>query len=126
MTDDLDSKTDAELNELFAVEVAGWTRMDHMLYDVGDYRGIGARERSDGKWITNEVPFATSADAVLPYVEVDPTMEVSRTKLGPPMWRVSSINRGGCIHKSFARAACIALICCARNDALIRAKRAPQ
>jgi hypothetical protein len=32
MSDDLDSKSDVELNELFAVEVAGWKRETRKMY----------------------------------------------------------------------------------------------
>lgn len=59
MTDDLDNKTDRELNEIFAEEVAGWT----------PHRGLMHTEFSRGsEWLTDAPRFCTDANAVLPWL----------------------------------------------------------
>jgi len=64
ITDDLDSQTDQTLNELFALEVAGWW------YDAGNEATMTApRWRSpDGTW-TAYLNFCSDANAVLPHLE---------------------------------------------------------
>lgn len=57
------------VNEAVAVHCAGFRLIGCELYDVGPYRGPGSSKRSDGVWISDGVPFATSADAVLPLLE---------------------------------------------------------
>jgi hypothetical protein len=125
MSDDLDTKSDAELNELFAVEVAGFIRMDYELYDVGEYRGVGARERSDGKWIANEVPFATNTNAVLPWLYARPEYcELGKSANGAISkgWLCvignigCSIADGWCGEDKPARAVVLALLRAKRTD----------
>lgn len=114
-TDALDQMPDAELSEVFAVEVAGWKRnscgewSDAMgrtqYYEFDQYRPI-------------ETPkFATSADAVLPFTKglalVAEDHGAHWSCIAVPLdWAADNVTSTA---PTFARAACIALI---------RAKRA--
>jgi len=115
MNTDLDPLTDAQLSEVFAVEVAGWRR--------------GVYQSNSGWWkpwrpgaeefVDDLIPFATSADAVLPWLPrgviatVSCQAVISRGEFG---WRVtvpfgpppSSLVQGSA--DTMPRAACIALI----------------
>jgi len=98
-TDTLDSLTDSQLSEAFAVECAGWAPKTIVF---------------EGDDITLEPPsYATSGDAVLPFLVDAPFMSCWSTAGG---W-VITINDGAqfASAKTFSRAACIALL---------RAKRA--
>lgn len=138
--DTLDSLTDAELSELFAVEVAGFTNIrDGYPWEVNDeppeVRRVGRVKLFDSDSLPTdpvEVPdFATSADAVLPWLEKTRWAGHSNGMTGSTNgYPHASIDiyllgglaraRGECFHgdsltRSFARAACLALL---------RAKRA--
>ena len=79
MSDDLETKTDAELNNLFAVEVAGWIPKSHgLLWDAVGSRshiiadGVLHRKRTQMGLPTDKpflVDFCTDANAVLPWLE---------------------------------------------------------
>lgn len=76
--DDLDHKTDEELNELFAVEVAGWTYRtfpDGALPHVKHWQDAVQNTVS----LHTQGAFCASADAVLPYL--DAFMWVARNTL---------------------------------------------
>lgn len=107
-TDTLDSLTDAQLSEAFAVEVAGEHPND-----------IKAAKAGDEDWHREcPLPFATSADAVLPFTETQAYFGAAHTCDG---WNITVgdknvFRQNISVHApTFARAACIALI---------RAKRA--
>ena len=108
MTDGLDTKTDAQLSEIFATEVAGWTftlgTVEKWWRDGdGHFRGAG---------FINLPHFATSADAVLPWLEkANHLLSCWDGKL----WCVAFYFEGNSRHSTgtqttFARAACIAII----------------
>jgi len=115
MTDDLDTKTDANLSEIFAVEVAGWTftlgTVEKWWRDGdGDFRGAG---------FINLPHFATSADAVLPWMEVDFLGKHGNCDMDyrtdSKEWRAHIYTDDGdfsvgSISPKFARTACIARI----------------
>jgi hypothetical protein len=123
MNDQLDGMSNAELDEIFTVEVAGFVPMDCMLHDVGAYRGAGSRERSDGKWIASHIPFCTNANAVLPWLEkhfietewCSPGQHHPRETHDNWRIRIPGVIAGDGRARTFARAAVLALI---------RAKRA--
>ena len=106
MYDDLEQMTDEHLNELFAIEVAGWTRMHSSL-------------PSFSGWMDGDMPkgrtlhFATSADAVLPWLEKRaPYVSIGIYGTG---WCVTIFDHNfnniwTGVNMSFARAVCIALI----------------
>ena len=121
MSTNYDAMTDAELSEAFAVKVAGWVQMDCSLWDVGESRDSSCSKRSDGKWISNSTEhFATSADAVLPWLEKHPDVEIYRDDGRGWCIAIMGINRlsdrteSGIVAESweptFPRAACIALL----------------
>jgi hypothetical protein len=56
MTDDLENKTDTELNELFAVEIATMERLTHLLWVFPG-------------GLAQPLTFCTDANAVLPWLE---------------------------------------------------------
>ena len=67
MTDELDQLSDAALSEVFAKEVAGLVRAQYPCCHPG---GEGWKRGPD--WVfgpDDKLPFATSADAVLPFLE---------------------------------------------------------
>ncbi len=79
MSDDLDNKSDAELNELFAVEVAGWQVGNHGLFWDSDNReahiikGGLLHQKRTAMGLPSEpqfcVDFCTDANAVLLWLE---------------------------------------------------------
>jgi len=105
MTDDLDTKTDAQLSEIFAVEIAGLVKSKTFTYE-GEY-SIWL----DKKGHVDEPNFATSADAVLPWLEKERLAVISCNTKG---WRVEIVRRSANVIFAYsdkiARAACIALI----------------
>lgn len=117
MTDQLDQLTDAQLSETFAVEVAGWQLSDgdHPLYGPFKYR-----VPDDG--VGYELPkFATSADAVLPFLEKrDTLLDFAVNKIEPRWaWVISVYHAEGQADgeaDTFPRAACLALIRAARAE----------
>lgn len=123
-TDDLDQKTDAELSEVFAVEVAEAVRRPDE--SKTDWFVPGQSIHGRGRWLNELPPFATSADAVMPWLEkwkgreTDGIVNIRRINSVPPTWVVSLAADIGKTYfyggaHILARAACIALI---------RAKRA--
>jgi hypothetical protein len=119
MTPELESMPDAQLAEVFAVECAGWTKLTDEWRDKhfwsDKYKWLPAGEYPAVSPV-RECFFATSADAVLTFLEAardwrayrDQYSEVIRVSVG-----LVCVNIG--VAPTFARAACIALI---------RAKRA--
>lgn len=131
MSTDLDSLTDAQLSEVFAVEVAEmpplFTLMKRGYYYRPNANGYTSH-LADAWKVTEDVadqhvyphdepvtkhsvprpPFAASADAVLPFI---PTYaDARKTALG---WTIEICNEHGRFRgamTTFARAACIALI----------------
>jgi len=117
----LEEMTDAELSEAFALEVAGWTKDSD-----GDWWSAGGFVRD----FSGNPMFATSADAVLPWLEKKEVVEVIYNNnpnscaagfsvkvsdaftedLKEPKGR-----SGWVMAATFARAACIALIKAKRN-----------
>ena len=136
MTDQLDQLTDAQLSEVFAREVAAWG-----IHSRNTAFWVDAEKRDgtafDVRALVGELRFATSADAVLPFLErqrawskgtVGQAVTVYGERLSPSPkpegvpdseWMIlAPIGHHWNEAKplvSFARAACIALI---------RAKRA--
>lgn len=132
MSDELDKLSDAELSECFAVEVAEvWKRETPRDGGVRAYSVVGTgawREIHEGPgcWRPDDLSdFATSADAVLPWLEKTggtgkyeawcPTPIITFNRLGVRPehcgWNIdlgehNKINRA----PTFARSACIALI----------------
>ncbi len=102
MSTDLSQLTDAQLSEAFAVEVAGMERLTHTLWVFPG-------------GLAQPLNFATSADAVLPYLKATGWTSYSGGDANPPFKAVRvSVDRAG--HDfdgyapTFARAACIALL----------------
>lgn len=122
MSDDLDSKSDAQLNEAFAVEVAGWRAIKN-LGGAGGFLAIDPRGEcyidlggTPGRAIALNAPnFCIHAEAVLPCLEKG-TVSASRVDITdtPDAWRVT-VPGATAFGSSFARASVIALL---------RAKRA--
>jgi hypothetical protein len=106
----LNSLTDAELNEVFAVEVAGWTIpsgcTNYRINPDGRKVFFNPMEGDDPV-----PPFSTSADAVMKYINKFEWDACGGNSDG--LFRVA-IYRGEemftAMDFSFARAACIALI----------------
>ena len=124
--DNLDTLTDAELSEVFAVEVAGWRRST-----TSDRQPYGRRAKLID-WVCERkavvythVRFATSADAVMPFLEnfaghiCERCFDYAKphvVRVLPSLkYRESYRQEFRGESSTFARAACIALI---------RAKRA--
>lgn len=111
MSDELDSLTDEKLSNKFAVEIAGWISKS----------GSGCNWiEPPTKWYGADGPplanFATSADAVLPFLEKEAEVVTLRNETTDHRWFVSIKKNKGQAHTDpFARCAAIALI---------RAKRA--
>lgn len=119
-TDNLDQPPDAELSEVFAVEVAGYKRF------LDPACGFIWKD-AEGAVVIPRVRqrFATSADAVLPYIDALGWAEVNQwnQRDGKPTneraWRVRVMARGSYIEgtaPTFARAACIALLRATRAE----------
>lgn len=115
MSDALDTLPDAALSEVFAVEVAGWTEIRYEEGENVDIEGrciypwSGIRGRNS-KGERDFIPhFATSTDAVLPYLEKHNEVFVeffAATKL----WQVLIVGKDRGVSTTFARAAGLALI----------------
>lgn len=141
MSDQLDSLTDAALSEVFAVEVAkekperlafasndngksgslfessrfGWDPFTVSRAEIERY----CREYPEYKVVERDVyrtPFATSADAVTPFLEKVPECVTLRSHKTSHRWFVSLGEPGQAVADTFARAACIALIRRARAE----------
>lgn len=130
MKDQLDSLTDSALAEAFAVEVAGWKNR-FATHDDPIQRG-GSRlpnhfgpsvmawwhedsARFPGVYVAPP-PFATSVDAVLPWLEKAPHVEITHIN---GVWVISVhadvyVCSGQADAPTFARAACLALLRAAR------------
>jgi hypothetical protein len=99
-----DSLTDAQLNELFAVEVAGWSSGGWSAWHKED-------EGTDR--VIREPAFTTDANAVLPWLEKGGEWQASKRQ---GQWMVSFYEPKGDMYAhlsvapTFARAAVIALI----------------
>lgn len=119
-TDNLDTLNDAQLSEVFAVEVAGWRKITFRRREIWDAHGIPYTHPT----------FATSADAVLPFLE---KYEWGKFSFGPitiygyeQRWseefgrnfRTQIVLGEGPKKATFARAACIALILAKRAEPL--------
>lgn len=120
MTDSLDSLPDAKLSEVFALDVAGWKKVEDCGWSDSDDEMIWDYAEDE---LASPV-FAKSADAVLPYIDAMGLAEVNQwlANFGEPIpvkkWHVRVLVRGQFVEgeaTTFTRAACIALI---------RAKRA--
>lgn len=74
-TDDLEAMTDAQLNELFAVEYAGWEWQDGNAPSMFPPRW----RMPDGMW-TRELVFCTDLNAVLPWLEKYEFVSIDRVK----------------------------------------------
>lgn len=111
MTDELDTLTDAKLSEVFAKNVAGYTADADGWFLPPPPRRIAL--------LSHELPsFATSADAVLPYLQARYRWQATGTKSTTvvQVWTGEGPQPNATVQDiTFARAACIALI---------RAKRA--
>lgn len=108
--DNLDTLSDAELNECFAVEVAGWTSYDGR-------RLISPQPR---RRIVIPPDFVFDANAVLPWLEKAGNPKIHWAYFGDPEWQVSLFPNGTevvAIAPTFARAAAIALIRAKRAEA---------
>lgn len=114
-TDNLDTLRDAELSEVFAVEYAGWREIHPCSCGV-QKRGTSP----EGKCI-HVPPFATSADAVLPFLNKWRWMAGNGQPLASirdndglmvKMVKICEPDLGlpHAVAPTFARAACIALI----------------
>jgi len=108
--DDLDNKTNPQLNEIFAVEVAA-LEVRKALSDGVDY---WCRPRGGFAWLCGE-EYADSADAVLPWLSKCDWVGINRnsnTKKWDVQLDLDSDNEIETAAKSatFARAATIALI----------------
>lgn len=126
MTPDLTTLSDAQLSEVFAVECAG-CKFAPMFAEYGpDDKHVWFDD--EGNWITDPegtlcAPwFATSADAVMPFLAV--CRVTAERVLGeegfPDAWKIlvdtgAPNGIGETAHESFARAACIALILAGRS-----------
>jgi len=108
-TDALEKLSDAELNEIFAVEVAALENIhwiDHVRVYGGEYPNVSS------------VPnFCSSADAVLPFLEKFDWVDISREHEDlPNQWTVAiskQRDRGQlyhAAHRLLSRAAALALI----------------
>lgn len=103
MSADLHALSDAQLSEVFAVEVAAW----HPTTDAGVCFGL------DGRRIISVPPFSTSVDALLPFIGVR-NIQLLRTL--STSWNVWVASVGDVNAPTLARALCIALILAARVE----------
>ncbi len=123
MPDNLDQQSDAELNTIFAVEVAALIfkprascvpcGVDHEHWESAD----GVRFDSE------EVQFSTDANAVLPWLDKDKERAMDIRRVGDG-WGVSL--RPKSTPTAEWQAACAPTFARAATIALIRAKRATQ
>lgn len=122
--DDLDAKTDAELNELFLREVAGWFPepnnksfwRTHWPRDNDNFKGYQGPEPSHFHNVMLPRP-CTDANAVLPWLEKEKRWEINY--FGDAQWKekayCAEVRGFRVLAPTFARAAVLALL---------RAKRA--
>lgn len=117
MSDELDTKTDAQISEIFAVEIAGYIKYTDGTFDDKEVDWEKERPRVVKM---KELKFATSADAVMSWLEKHAASNSCRiirgfsSRYNSEAWCVY-IACHQAVSSSLARAACIALI---------RAKRA--
>ena len=110
-TDNLDALTDAQLSEVFAVEVAGWLRATPQQAAIyGRLAGKVNWIDSAGKPHTYPI-FATSADAVIPLLpggseanKIDGPYDVETR------WQIVIKRSAYASAPTFARAACLVII----------------
>lgn len=110
MTSDLDKLSDAELSEVFAVEVAGIKPATMSIGVPPDPRLSGYMDKG-GAFHQGMPPFATSATLVVPFVHHH--IQIQRAS-GAAYWNVWIANIGDVNAPTLARALCIALILSAR------------
>lgn len=123
MSENLDTMSDAELNELFAVEIAGWTIK--RFWPSCDMRTDTSKPchqwyRPDGSLYSSDPWFCTDANAVLPWLaKMNSASAVLRTWIATPDWCVTikeCVGENGerleaqGVAPTFARAAVLALI----------------
>lgn len=114
MSDELDNKTDAELNAAFAVEVAGWKLDSALGSGMSFFVDTANPQRIRHK---TEFTFCGDANAVQPFIE---KQFMVRSHFGacagmmPWIVEVQPKVDSKCLFtghgKTFARAACIALL----------------
>jgi hypothetical protein len=125
MSDELDSLTNAQLSEAFAVEVDGWKRGTTIEGKPALWPPDKEppTKRKQGMWpygISVGDRFATSTDAVLPFLDKHPWNARNGVDYcdGHHRVTITGIGRPGIVSEAFsttfARAACIALIRAAR------------
>jgi hypothetical protein len=119
MNDNLSNMTDSELSGAFAVEVAGYVRLNEVWVE-DPIRKIG--------FDSSMLKFSTSMDAVLPWLAKRGWTEMSQSDMrngkpsGECRWRVRLIHLGQfveAIAPSLPRAACITLIMAARYESAL-------
>jgi hypothetical protein len=115
MTDELDRKTDDEISDIFAREVAGWkfTNEDDFNKGLSNGEGFDLVEKAD---------FATNANAVLPWLEKYKYFDLTKRDCDFMISIYLDVNKNLIItnatgvEKTFARAACITLIRAKRSE----------
>lgn len=111
MNDDLDQKSDAELNKIFAEEVAGWVNVRPYIR-TRTHDGLRIlKGHPDRQSTERRVPdFATDANAVLPWLEKWRYSDIYWNRI-TMLWQVRLQNGDHEASAStLARAAAIALI----------------
>lgn len=109
--DNLDTLSDAELNECFAVEVAGWKRAnpEETRERYQHWLPPGKQPVKNIIYTARPESFSTDANAVLPWLEKDGIWEC--VFVGCRGGYAVSVGHGPDSEaRTFARAACIALI----------------
>lgn len=126
----LENLTDAELTEVFAMTVAGWTYHEltgFVFVPCAPGRGPVVWFNGKDSPCSKLPPYATSADLILPWLEKSSSeaSHIHREKSGW-IWEMKIWNENGSYFPiesqapTFARAACLALIRAKRaDDALI-------
>ena len=108
MTDDLDAKTEEEISEIFAVEVAGYWKSPSGFYHLGNCVCCSL-----------SFSFATSFDAVQPWMEKYDMVDIFYSN-EYKIWHAKVWNNGATHNsvcaKTLPRAACIALIRAKRRE----------
>jgi len=118
VTDDLDQLQDLELDQLFAIDVAGWRWIDdppRAPRDCGaGISQVGGATLCDPSGVGRAIPrFTTDANAVLPLLERMPFSSARYASCVPHHWDVIVEGGAVCAHATgvtFPRAAVIALI----------------
>lgn len=125
--DNLDALSDAALDEIFAVEVAGWTNIDtylgrNPLPFTRSFRGgtdDGLTEGEDTLWheIKRLPNFTTDANAVLPWLEKQEwSLYFDQGEMNPYILTIEYPEKLKAVEApTFARAAVLALIRAKRN-----------